>query len=238
MSASKGTRRRTSSSSPSTASRCSRRRSAARRTTSRARKNIAGAARRVRQAHDLAAHQGDRRSARRRASRSSSGRTQEQNMWQPVLRASQEAHNPSGHAAAAQRDHRRALQRHRRQRHRRRASGCSSARPTTAAQEAPCADARSCPTVARRAFRRPVTKTDIEAPLAFYRDERDRGRRLRRRHPRRPRAHPHQPVVPVPRRSSDPAALAAGARASRSAISSWRAGCRSSSGAASRTTSC
>jgi hypothetical protein len=99
--------------------------------------------------------------------------TQEQNMWQPTLRASQEAHNPSGlprlrnaiiegpYGATA--------------------AGASAPRqrlfvctPRSPAREPPCAD-RILSTVARRAFRRPVTKADVEAPLAMYRGERAAG---------------------------------------------------------------
>jgi mono/diheme cytochrome c family protein len=46
--------------------------------------------------------------------------------------------------------------------------------PKTAAEEAPCAS-RILLTVAKRAFRRPVTAADVEAPLAFYTDARTRG---------------------------------------------------------------
>ena len=98
---------------------------------------------------------------------------QEQNVWKPSLRASQEAHNPSG------------LPRLRNgiiegpynptgvgeTPSRQRLFVCT---PQSAAQEAPCAE-RILSTVARRAFRRPVTKVDLEAPLALYRDERAEG---------------------------------------------------------------
>ncbi|HEV8397985.1 MAG TPA: DUF1592 domain-containing protein [Vicinamibacterales bacterium] len=98
---------------------------------------------------------------------------QEQNMWQPVLRATQEAHNPSGmprlrngiiegpYAVTG--------------------AGNSETRkrlfvcmPKTAAQESPCAE-RILSTVARRAFRRPLAKTDMDAPLGIYRGERSAG---------------------------------------------------------------
>ena len=46
--------------------------------------------------------------------------------------------------------------------------------PKTAAEEAPCAS-RILLNVAKRAFRRPVTAADIEAPLAFYNDARSSG---------------------------------------------------------------
>jgi mono/diheme cytochrome c family protein len=99
--------------------------------------------------------------------------TQEQNVWQPNLRASQEAHNPSGMprlrngiiegpysptgvSESASR---------------RRLFVCT---PKSAAQEAPCAE-QILATVARRAFRRPVTKADMDAPLALYRGERAAG---------------------------------------------------------------
>ena len=64
-----------------------------------------------------------------------------------------------------------------------------------------------------------------------------RERRLRDRHPAGAGAHPRRSAVPLPLRRG------AGDRRGRrrpiaSATSSWRRGCRSSSGAASRTTSC
>src|SRR5262249_33983787 len=99
--------------------------------------------------------------------------TQEQNMWQPVLRDSLEAHNPSGiprlrtgniqgpynvtgvSETAA----------------RKRLFVC---KPTSAAKEALCA-AEILSAVARRAFRRPVTATDIKRPMDFYNDARKNG---------------------------------------------------------------
>jgi hypothetical protein len=99
--------------------------------------------------------------------------TQEQNMWQPVLRDSLEAHNPSGiprlrtgniqgpynvtgisETATRQR--------------------LFTCKPATAAQEAACAS-QILSNVARRAFRRPVTAVDIRRPLAFYNDARKNG---------------------------------------------------------------
>jgi mono/diheme cytochrome c family protein len=99
--------------------------------------------------------------------------TQVQDIWQPSLRSSQEAHNPSGlprlrngiiegpygtPAVSATES-------------RRRVFVCT---PKTAAQEGPCAD-QILSTVARRAFRRPVTKADLEAPMTLYREERAAG---------------------------------------------------------------
>src|SRR6185369_2798519 len=46
--------------------------------------------------------------------------------------------------------------------------------PKTAAEDAPCAN-RILLNVAKRAFRRPVTAADIDAPLAFYNDARSSG---------------------------------------------------------------
>ncbi|HEY7449970.1 MAG TPA: DUF1592 domain-containing protein [Vicinamibacterales bacterium] len=122
--------------------------------------------------------------------------TQEQNMWRPTLRASQEAHNPAG------------LPRLRNaiiegpysptgltaNPVRQRLFVCT---PRSAAQESAPASAKASArsrqssqdiaaseggcsmeilsTVARRAFRRPVTKVDLEAPLALYREERAAG---------------------------------------------------------------
>jgi mono/diheme cytochrome c family protein len=47
-------------------------------------------------------------------------------------------------------------------------------RPATAAEETPCAT-NVLSTLARRAFRRPVTAADLEAPMAFYRQGRAEG---------------------------------------------------------------
>ena len=98
---------------------------------------------------------------------------QEQNMWQPVLRATQEAHNPSGmprlrngiiegpyNASGASANA-----------SRQKLFVCT---PKTAAQEAPCANT-ILSAVARRAFRRPVTKSDLDAPMAIYKGERMAG---------------------------------------------------------------
>ena len=98
---------------------------------------------------------------------------QEQNMWQPVLRATQEAHNPAGMprlrngiiegpyavTGAGNSDTRKRL------------FVCT---PKAAVQEAPCAE-RILSTVARRAFRRPLVKGDIDAALTIYREERTAG---------------------------------------------------------------
>jgi hypothetical protein len=118
--------------------------------------------------------------------------TQEQNVWQPVLRATQEAHNPSGMprlrngiiegpyntsgvTASASRQ---------------RLFVCNPpaaaevvsadlsavalAKAEALAKTEPCAQ-QILATVARRAFRRPVTAADMEAILALYRDERKAG---------------------------------------------------------------
>jgi mono/diheme cytochrome c family protein len=98
---------------------------------------------------------------------------QEQNMWLPSLRATQEAHNPSGMprlrnaiiegpygvsgvSATASRQ---------------RVFVCT---PRSASQESPCAN-QILSAVARRAFRRPVAKADVDAPLALYNAERSAG---------------------------------------------------------------
>jgi mono/diheme cytochrome c family protein len=98
---------------------------------------------------------------------------QEQNMWLPSLRATQEAHNPSGmprlrnaiiegpYGVSGLSD----------MPSRQRLFVC---RPRSATQESPCAD-QILSAVARRAFRRPVTKADVEAPLALYSEERKAG---------------------------------------------------------------
>ena len=117
----------------------------------------------------------------------------EQNVWQPTLRASQEAHNPSGLprlrngmiegpfnvTGVSETPSRRKL------------FVCkpASAKPPASTPSAAAAEAiklkralsdDACAaeilsTVARRAFRRPVTATDIRSPIDIYRKERDAG---------------------------------------------------------------
>src|SRR5215813_6643329 len=95
---------------------------------------------------------------------------QEQNVWQPILRDSLEAHNPSGiprlrtgniegpynATGIAETPARKRL---------------FTCKPKSAAQEGTCA-AEILSNVARRALRRPVTERDIRKPLAFYNDAR------------------------------------------------------------------
>jgi len=97
----------------------------------------------------------------------------EQNAWQPVLRDSLEAHNPSGLprlrtgniegpynvTGISETPTRKRLY---------------TCKPTTAAKEAPCA-AEILSAVAKRAYRRPVGANDMEAPISFYNDARMQG---------------------------------------------------------------
>jgi len=97
----------------------------------------------------------------------------EQNVWQPVLRDSLEAHNPSGlprlrtgniegpYSVTGIGD----------TPARKRLFTC---KPATAAKEAPCAN-EILSAVARRAYRRPVGANDMEAPMSFYSDARMKG---------------------------------------------------------------
>jgi len=99
--------------------------------------------------------------------------TQEQNMWQPILRDSLEAHNPSGIprlrtgnivgpynvSGISETASRKRL---------------FTCKPKTGAQETPCA-AEILSGVARRAFRRPATAADIKRPMEFYDDARKEG---------------------------------------------------------------
>jgi len=99
--------------------------------------------------------------------------TQEQNMWQPVLRDSLEAHNPSGIprlrtgnivgpynvSGISETASRKRL---------------FTCKPKTGAQETPCA-AEILSGVARRAFRRSATAADIKRPMEFYDDTRKEG---------------------------------------------------------------
>ena len=97
----------------------------------------------------------------------------EQNAWEPGLRASLEAHNPSGmprledgvvegpYSVTGVSD----------TPTRERLFVC---RPASAAEEPACAE-QVLSTLARRAFRRPVDSEDIAASLAFYNDARADG---------------------------------------------------------------
>ena len=98
----------------------------------------------------------------------------EQAVWMPSLRDSQEVHmatatlpklkfvaiegpyNPKGISDTPSR------------------SRIFVCKPASAAAEAPCAE-RIFSTLARRAFRRPVTGADVEAPMAFYTQTRTSG---------------------------------------------------------------
>ena len=98
---------------------------------------------------------------------------QEQNVWRPALRDTQEAHNASGlprlrsgnidgpyNATGVGETP-----------SRRRVFVCE---PGSPGEETPCAE-EILTTVARRAFRRPVASADTRAPMAFYRQARDDG---------------------------------------------------------------
>jgi hypothetical protein len=96
-----------------------------------------------------------------------------QDVWQPSLRATQEAHNPSGlprlETATIEGPYD--------------ATGISDTpsrerifvcRPASAAEESACAEAIFS-TLTRRAFRRPVDDDDVARPMSFYDDARARG---------------------------------------------------------------
>jgi hypothetical protein len=98
---------------------------------------------------------------------------QRQDVWQPALRDSQEVHMVTGapkiRTAMIEGPYN--------------VTGVSSTpsrekvfvcRPATAAQEGPCAE-RIFRTLTRRAYRRPVTSEDVQAPLSFYRQARQSG---------------------------------------------------------------
>ena len=109
---------------------------------------------------------------------------QEQNMWQPSLRASQEAHNPSGMPEAPQRDHRGPVRRERRQRARASRQRLFVCRPRSA--RAGIAVRRPDP-VRRGAPRVPAAGHEgrrRRAAGALPRGAK-RGRRFQRRHSRR-----------------------------------------------------
>ena len=99
--------------------------------------------------------------------------SQEQNMWQPVLRESLEAHNPSGIPRLRTGNIQGPFN----------VTGISetpsrkrlfTCKPATPAKEAACA-AEILSNVARRAYRRPVVESDVEAPMAFYNAARKNG---------------------------------------------------------------
>jgi mono/diheme cytochrome c family protein len=98
---------------------------------------------------------------------------QEQNMWQPILRDSLEAHNPSGlprlRTANIEGPYN--------------VTGISetpsrqrlfTCKPSSTAKEAACAS-EILTNVARRAYRRPALESDLEAPMAFYSAARKNG---------------------------------------------------------------
>ena len=109
-------------------------------------------------------------------------------------------------------------------------------RPTTRAAEAACARQAILSTLARRAYRRPVTEAELGQLLAFYEAGRAKaelraGIQRRCGGSWRARSSCSASSAIRPARARRHASTA-------SAISSWRRGCRSSSGAAFPTTSC
>ena len=112
---------------------------------------------------------------------------------------------------------------------------CHPAKGATAAAQETCAQTIIA-SLARRAYRRPVTANDTAELFEYYERGREAGR-LRGRRAQRGHRHPGEPVLPLSRRAP---ARGCGAQAppTPSAISSWRRSCRSSCGTRSRTTSC
>lgn len=99
--------------------------------------------------------------------------TQEQEVWQPVLRDSLEAHNPSGIPRLRTGNIQGPFN----------ITGIGDTptrqrllvcKPSTPAKETPCAT-EIFSAVARRAFRRPVTEADLQKPLTFYNSVRKSG---------------------------------------------------------------
>ena len=78
-------------------------------------------------------------------------------------------------------------------------AGSSLCRPTSAATKTPCAK-QILSTLARRAYRRPVSDDDVRTLIEFY-QTRPQGRQLRCRHSVRARAHPGRSRLPVPHRA-------------------------------------
>ena len=108
-------------------------------------------------------------------------------------------------------------------------------RPARSDDEEACAK-KILSTLARRAYRRPVTDAEVQTLVGFYKTGSARGR-LRRRHPVRARTNPRRPELPVPRRARS-GRTSPRARSIASATWSWPPVCRSSCGAAFRTRSC
>ena len=163
--------------------------------------------------------------------------SERQDVWQPARRDSQEVHMIAGLPRLKTVVRRRPVQGHGHQRDAEpREDLRLQARPRPA-DESGLRAARSSTNLARRAYRRPVTAADVEAPMTFYKQARERGGNFDAGIRVGRRAHPGQPVVPVSRRAR-PGRRCARAPRTRSATSSSRRGCRSSCGAASRTRSC
>ena len=106
------------------------------------------------------------------------------------------------------------------------------------ASEARVRHGRSSSTLARRAYRQPVHRRRSAAVLMTFYQAGRRDGHVRHRHPARAAADPREPEVRVPRRARSGRTSPPGTRLSPRATSSWRRGCRSSSGAAFRTTNC
>ena len=107
-------------------------------------------------------------------------------------------------------------------------------KPANAGEEAACAK-QILSTLMRRAYRRPVTDADVQDVMSFYESGRSEGS-FEDGIEIRDAADSRRSGIPVPRRARS-AASGSRVRPIASAISSWRRGCRSSSGAASPTMS-
>ena len=106
----------------------------------------------------------------------------------------------------------------------------------TLSDETACAN-KILTNLARRAYRRPVTPADVEAPMSFYKRSRQERRQFRRWDSRRRRARSFEPVLFVSNRERSGWRSAPASRI-RSATSSWPRACPSSCGAASPMKSC
>jgi hypothetical protein len=159
---------------------------------------------------------------------------QEQNMWQPVLRATQEAHNPSGMPRLRNGIIEGPVRRHRRGQLRVAPAsvrlhaedgraGSAVRRPHPVDGGAP----RLPPSTGEGRYRRGAHDLSRRA---------ERRRRLRRGHPLGARARAHQPAFSSVPSTTPPTCRTA--RRTRSRTSTWRAASPSSCGAAFRTTSC
>ena len=154
---------------------------------------------------------------------------------QPFLRSSTDNFDWAGRPHIQTLHDHRPVQRHRSRRHAQPAPDFRRAGPTSRRDEHGLRRKILAP-LARRAYRQPVSDADLQRILSFYEAGRREGS-FEAGIELALAADSRQPEVRLPRRARSRRARRP-ARSTESAISSWRRGCRSSCGAAFRTTSC